>query len=192
MFLENVPDATPITPEEAAALIPAFIATRTDLNIAEQRNILSAERWAFRRRENVLTEPFLRKLHFEMFGEVWTWAGQYRTTARNLGIDAWRIPSALIELLDNVRFWLKNSVYTVDEVATRFHHQLVWIHPFPNGNGRHARLAADLLLTQHQQPRLSWGRASLQETTDTRKQYIAALRAADNHDLEPLLKFVRT
>lgn len=192
MFLDNTPDATPITPEEATALIPAFIATRTDLNIAEQRNILAAERWAFRRPKKLLSEPFIRQLHLKMFDKVWTWAGEYRVSARNLGIDAWLIASALVELLDDVDFWLENSVYSIDEIAARFHHQLVWIHPFPNGNGRHARLAADLLLTQYQRPRFTWGRANLQNVSKTRQQYITALRAADSHDIEPLLRFVRS
>ena len=192
MYPDDNPDATPVTPEEAAELLPAFITTRADLNIAEQRNILVAERWAFRRPQPVLREPFLRRLHREMFNQVWKWAGSYRTSARNIGVDAWQIPSAMADLLSDVRFWIAEETFPIDEIAARFHHRLVLIHAFPNGNGRHARLSADLLLTQHKHPRFSWGRANLQKLGETRQQYIAALRAADDHDIQPLLAFVRS
>lgn len=192
VFTQSHTDATPLTPEEAAALIPAFIATRADLNIAEQRNILAAESWAFRRSRDVLTESFLRQLHHKMFNQVWKWAGAYRSSARNIGLDAWRIGSAISELLNNTQYWQTEEVYSVDEIAARFHHQLVWIHPFPNGNGRHARLAADLLLVENQRPRFSWGFNNLQEPGETRQRYITALKAADDHDIKPLLDFVRS
>lgn len=184
--------ATPLTVEEREALIPAYIALRRELNEAEQANILEAEQWAFARKRDVLSEAFLKSLHKRMFGRVWRWAGCFRQTERNLGIDAYRIPTGLRQLFDDCAFWIDNNTYSPDEIAARFHHRLVAIHPFPNGNGRHARLAADLLLVALGRPRFSWGRVSLVNASATRETYVAALRAADGHDIDPLLAFVRS
>ncbi|MBU1192284.1 MAG: mobile mystery protein B [Gammaproteobacteria bacterium] len=184
--------ATPLTMEEREALIPAYIALRRELNEAEQGNILEAEQWAFARKREVLSETFLKSLHKRMFGRVWRWAGCFRQTERNLGIDAYRIPTELRQLFDDCAFWIDNNTYSPDEIAARFHHRLVAIHPFPNGNGRHARLAADLLLVALDRPRFSWGRVSLVDASETRQAYVAALRAADGRDIDPLLAFVRS
>ena len=134
---------TPLTPEEREQLIPTYITLRRELNEVEQINIAQAERWAFSRKRDVLDEKFLRALHERMLGEVWKWAGSFRRTARNIGIDAYRIGVELHQLLSDVRYWIDNGTYPPDEIAVRFHHRLVFIHPFPNGTGRHARLAAD-------------------------------------------------
>lgn len=184
--------ATPLTEEERADLIPTYITLRSELNEAEQANILEAQEWAFARTRDVLSERFLTQLHQRMFTRVWRWAGTYRRTARNIGVDAYRIPLELNQLLNDGRYWIENSTYDSDEIAARFHHRLVLIHPFPNGNGRHARLATDLLLASMGRPIFSWGRVNLADPGKTRQQYIAALRAADNHDIGPLLDFVRT
>jgi Fic-DOC domain mobile mystery protein B len=184
--------ATPLSEEEQEGLIPSYITLRSELNEAEQANILEAQEWAFTRKRNVLDERFLNNLHKRMFGHVWRWAGQYRRTGKNIGIDACRIPLELRQLIDDCRFWIENKTYEPDEIATRFHHKLVWIHPYPNGNGRHARLATDLLLKSLDQKPFSWGSASLVDTGETRAQYINALRAADQHDINPLLAFVRS
>ncbi|MES1985906.1 MAG: mobile mystery protein B [Pseudomonadota bacterium] len=184
--------ATPLTAEEREGLIPTYITLRHELNEAEQIGIEEADRWAFGRRRNVLDEPFLKSLHRRMFGQVWRWAGAYRTTGRNIGVDAYRIGMDLHQLLDDVRYWVEHQTYPADEIALRFHHRLVAIHPFPNGNGRHARLAADLLAVHLGQPRFTWGRANLIEAKTTRHAYVTALRAADGHDIVPLLAFART
>ena len=182
---------TPLTPEEREKLIPSYITLRRELNEVEQVNIAQADRWAFSRRRDVLDETFLRNLHKRMLGEVWRWAGTYRRTARNIGIDAYRIGTELNQLIGDARFWVENGTYSPDEIAVRFHHQLVFIHPFPNGNGRHARMAADLLAVQLGQPRFTWGSANLVEPAEARARYVAALRAADNHEIEPLIAFAR-
>ncbi len=184
--------ATPLTEEEQAELIPAWITLRDELNEAEQENIMAAEEWAFARRRNVLDEQFLTKLHQQMFGRVWRWAGQFRRTARNIGVDAYRIPIELRQLLDDCRFCIDSETYEPDEIAVRFHHRLVQIHPFPNGNGRHSRTATDLLLVSLSRPRFTWGRTSLVDAGQTRQQYIVALRSADGHDYGPLRDFVRS
>lgn len=184
--------ATPITPDEREGLIPTYITLRRELNEAEQVGIEEADHWAFARKRNALDERFLKSLHRRMFGQVWRWAGSYRTTGRNIGVDAYRIGMDLHQLLDDVRYWIEHGTYAPDEIAVRFHHRLVAIHPFPNGNGRHARLVADLLAVQLGLPRFTWGRANLIEAKETRRAYVAALRAADGHDIARLLAFARS
>jgi Fic-DOC domain mobile mystery protein B len=183
---------TDLTEKEREGLIPSYITLRSELNEAEQANILEAEEWAFARKRDLLEEKFLNNLHKRMYGNVWRWAGQYRTTGKNIGIDAYRIPTELRQLLDDCRYWIENRTHKPDEIAARFHHRLVLIHCYPNGNGRHARLAADLLLKLMGQDRFSWGRKNLVDIGETREGYIAALQAADKHDIGPLLQFVRS
>lgn len=192
LFDDEDDAATPLTPDEREGLIPSYITLRRELNEAEQIGIEDADRWAFGRRRELLDERFLKALHKRMFGQVWRWAGAYRTTARNIGVDAYRIGTELHQLLDDVRYWIEHQTFAPDEIAIRFHHRLVAIHPFPNGNGRHARLAADMLAVQLGQPRFTWGRANLVEPKETRRAYVAALRAADAHDIAPLLAFARS
>jgi Fic-DOC domain mobile mystery protein B len=184
--------STPLTEEEREDLIPSYITLRPELNEAEQANILEAEEWAFARKRDVLDERFLTGLHKRMFGGVWRWAGKFRKTERNIGIDAYRISVELRQLLDDCRYWIEHGTYKPDEIAARFHHRLVLIHPFPNGNGRHARMATDLLLVAMGRPRFTWGRVNLVDPGQTRQRYVDALRAADHHDIGPLLEFVRS
>jgi Fic-DOC domain mobile mystery protein B len=189
-------DATLLEPEERAGLVQSWITSRHDLNLAEQDNIIKALAWARRSRrarpDAILSADFARNLHRRMFGEVWRWAGQYRTSARNIGVDAWRIAAELPALFDDVGYWAANQTYAPDEIAIRLHHRLVFIHPFPNGNGRHARLLADMLIEQMGGKAFSWGGGQLQSTSELRAHYIAALRAADAHDILPLLAFARS
>lgn len=192
LFDANDDAATPLTPDERRQLIPTYITTRAQLNEAEQIGITGADSWAFTRKRDVLGEKFLLDLHKRMFGKVWRWAGRLRTTERNIGIESCKIRTELRTLLDDERFWIDNSTYPPDEIAVRFHHRLVWIHPFPNGNGRHARMAADLLAVSLGRPRFTWGSASLVKADETRARYIAALTGADNHDVAPLLAFARS
>ncbi|MDQ2839977.1 MAG: mobile mystery protein B, partial [Acidobacteriota bacterium] len=123
---------------------------------------------------------------------VWRWAGQYRTTARNIGVEAHQIASNVQQAIDDARYWVDHATYSADEIAVRFSHRLVAIHPFPNGNGRFSRLIGDLLARQLGQPPFTWGRESLITTGETRARYVEALRAADNHDIGPLLFFARS
>jgi Fic-DOC domain mobile mystery protein B len=185
---------TPLAPEERDGLTPSYITLRRELNEAEQVNIDQGDRWAFnpRARHDVLTEEFICALHKRMYGDVWRWAGQFRTTARNIGVDAWKIAPDLRMLLDDVRYWIDHQSYPPDEIAVRFHHRLVAIHPFPNGNGRCARLVADLLALRLGQARFSWGSANLVAIDETRRAYVAALQAGDRGDIEPLLAFARS
>lgn len=184
--------SAPLAEEEREQLIPSYITLRSELNEAEQANILDAEEWAFARKRDVLDERFLTDLHKRMFGRVWRWAGTFRRSMKNIGIDAYRIPQELRQLMDDCRYWIEHETYEPDEIAARFHHRLALIHPFPNGNGRHARLAADLLSVASGQPRFTWGRVNLVDASKTRGSYIAALNAADKQDIGPLLEFVRS
>lgn len=185
--------ATPLTEDEIEGLIPSYIADRSELNEAEQANILEAQLWAMgRTHPNILTEGFIRNLHRRMFQNVWQWAGKPRKTARNIGVDAWKIPEELQMLLADTQCWIENSTYPPDEIAARFHHRLVWIHPFPNGNGRMARLMTDILLRHLGRPRFTWGQENLVEISEARQAYISALRAADERNIQPLLEFVRS
>lgn len=185
--------ATPFNQDDAHNLIPQHITTQDQLNEWEQRNILQAEKWLFSsRKKDVLTIDFLKKLHFKMFNETWTWAGKYRDYQTNIGCLFFQIPSHLKTLCDDVRFWLDHHTFTEKEIAVRFHHRLVHIHPFPNGNGRHGRLATDALLVSLKKERLTWGRISLIEPSQTRRHYIQALRDADQGYFENLLSFVES
>lgn len=184
------PGATPLSLEEQEGLIPSWIATREDLNAAEEANIEDAVIWMSRRRSpKILTEAFVKHLHSKMFGDVWRWAGSYRTTGKNIGVDLTEISMRLRGLFDDVAYWTKEAVYSQEEIAVRLHHRLVFIHPFANGNGRHARLLADIFIQQYGGKLLTWGQVSLVTKSETRDAYIAALKSADNHDIEPLMTF---
>ncbi|MFA6031849.1 MAG: mobile mystery protein B [Myxococcota bacterium] len=195
--LFNEPDdATPLDPSERNELKQSWITHRRDLNEAEQANIVSGAVWARRRRDtriaSLLTEDFARELHRRMFNDVWAWAGTYRMTPRNIGIEAYRIPLELPSLFDDARYWVEHETYAPDEIALRLHHRLVSIHPFPNGNGRHARLTADLLIERLGSASFSWGGGGLAEVGALRRAYIDALQAGDRHDIAPLLAFARS
>lgn len=183
---------TPLTAEERDQLIPSYITLRRELNEAEQINIAGALKWVSGRRRDVLNQNFLSELHRRMFGDVWRWAGQYRTTARNIGVDAYRITGDLGQVIDDARYWIENKTYSPDEIAVRFSHRIVAIHPFPNGNGRFSRLVGDILAYQLRRPAFTWGRDNLIDAGETRARYVEALRAADNHDIELLLLFARS
>ena len=185
-------DATPLSEEEKEGLIPSYISTREELNQAEQANIAKAHLWVFDRVRNPLDVVFLRKLHKEMFGEVWKWAGTYRKTERNIGVDSTQIQLQLKQLIDETIFQIECQSYTADEIAARFHHRLVYIHPFPNGNGRLSRMATDLLLQHMGRERFTWGAEDLESKSEIRSRYIEALKAADQYDYSKLLAFVRS
>lgn len=191
--LDYAPGATPLDPDEAAGLIPSHIVNHAQLNEWEMVNILEGERWAFsRKHRNLLERDFVRRLHKRMFGDTWRWAGTLRTTEKNIGIDPARIASALHDLCEDVKVQLEHQSYPLDEIAVRFSHRLVAIHPFANGNGRLSRSIADLLLVQHGAERFSWGAGNLVAEGEVRQRYLNALRAADSRDYAPLLVFVRS
>ena len=163
------------------------------LNEWEMVNIIEGERWAFGRRHRyLLGNEFVCALHKRMFGKTWRWAGKFRTTEKNIGVDPLRIQPALHDLCEDVKTQLEFKSYPLDEIAARFSHRLVAIHPFANGNGRLSRTMADLLLAQHGAPRFTWGAGNLVADGEVRQRYLAALRAAGAKDYGPLLAFVRS
>jgi len=194
--LENIDGQTPIDEDEKAGLLIPTIATRGELDEYEQQNIEAAFLWVQSRSfkpENVFTEDFIRSMHNRMYGEVWAWAGDYRKSNKNLGVDYWKIPVQLKQLLDDARYWYENDTYPPDEMALRFKHLIVSIHCFSNGNGRHSRLMADIIIEKlYKQPVFSWGEANLSKTSDARKEYLNAVKAADNADYSLLLAFARS
>lgn len=195
MQFQYAPGATPLDPDEAQGLLPSHIATQGDLNAWEQINIVQGDRWAARQKKrDLLDEGFVRDLHRQMFNKTWQWAGTFRKSNKNIGVDWPQVAVKLRNLLDNTKYQIENQVFNADETAVRFHHQLVWIHAFPNGNGRHARLMADLLVMRQGFPRLSWGgaQASVTPVGMLRDQYLSALRAADQGNIGPLIAFARS
>lgn len=192
---DNPDGATPLDPDELDGLKLKHITTRAELDRWEQENIADAMDWLSRRKKStdMLTEDFIKTLHIKMLNKVWSWAGTFRRSGKNIGVDWPVIPIELQYLLGDVRYWIENDTYEADDIAARFHHRLVYIHLFPNGNGRHARLMADTLLTDmlNAAP-FSWGDANLNKDGDVRRRYINALRAADSQNYEPLINFVRT
>lgn len=186
---------TPLDPDEGDALIPSHVFTQEELNAWEQANIRKAEVWALsgRRRlaTTLLTFRFAEELHRRMFDQTWKWAGRYRVSGKNIGVPATEVRVLLRERLGDAVLWLESRTYPVDEIAARLHHHLVLVHPWPNGNGRWARLMADALLHAERQPRFSWGSGDLVSTTAVRANYLAVLKAADRGEFAPLLAFVR-
>ena len=184
---------TELTDEDRDGLLPTYIATRGELYDAEQANILRGLPTRPPSCDALLDDKYLRDLHRAMFGEVWAWAGKYRRRETNVGIDPLQIATEVRTLVDDVRTWVEQSTYERDELALRFHARLVRIHPFPNGNGRHGRIAADYLVACLGGARFSWGAGEHVTTEELRKQYLAALRGADSTgEIAALMLFART
>lgn len=186
--------ATPLNPDEKEGLKLSHITTREELNTWEQRNISDAYEWLRRKRNpRILSESFIRALHKKMFANVWDWAGSFRQSNKNIGTEWTQIPIHLRQLLEDAQFWIEHETHPPDEVAARFHHRLVKIHLFPNGNGRHARLNTDYLLEKEFDKKpFSWGSENLMTKGEVRLKYIKSLRAADQQNYQPLFDFIRS
>lgn len=194
--LEYINGQTPLDEEEKEGLLIPTIATRGELDEFEQQNIEQAVQWTLGRSfklEQILTEDFVRLVHKRMYGDVWAWAGVFRKTNKNIGIDKWQIPTELKSLLDDAKYWYDNNSYPPEEFAIRFKHRIVSIHCFPNGNGRHSRLMADIIIEKiYKRPVFSWGAAKLSNESDARAAYLKAVKAADQGDYSLLLAFARS
>lgn len=194
--LEYIDGQTPIDEDEKAGLLIPTIATRGELDEFEQQNIENALLWVAGRSfkpEVVFTEEFIRSVHKRMYKDLWTWAGEFRKSEKNLDIEYWKIPVQLKQLLDDARYWYENDTYPPDEIAIRFKHRIVSTHCFPNGNGRHSRLMADIIIEKlYKQPLFTWGAANLTNAGDARKEYLRAVKAADKGDYDLLLAFARS
>lgn len=190
------PGQTPLDEEEIDGLLIASIATRAELDEFEQQNIEQAIQWVLTRsfkKEQILTEKFVQSVHKRMYGGVWAWAGKFRTTEKNIGVKKYSIPTELRKLLEDNLYWIDHETYPPDEIAIRFKHRIVSIHCFPNGNGRHSRLIADIIIDKiFKQPVFTWGASNLVQQGDTRMNYLNAIRTADAGDIEPLKNFARS
>ena len=192
----QAPGETPLTEDDLAGLKPSWVATRADLNAAEQEGILNASKWLLSSRnlpavETLLTATFADRLHKRMFGGVWRWAGQRRQRVTNVGVEPYQITTKLRDVFDDALHWHHHPDLGMDhiEIAVRLHHRLVAVHAYPNGNGRHSRLMADALLRRGGHDPLPWGGRDLVEVNETRAAYIQALQQADRGDYEPLIAF---
>jgi Fic-DOC domain mobile mystery protein B len=187
-------DATPIDPDEAEGLLLTHITTRAELDRWEQDNIIEALAWVERTKPiDILNEQFIKTVHRRMFGKVWKWAGHFRQSNKNIGGPWYQVSTGVRNLCDDARLWIELHEQSPDDMAVCFHHRLVSIHPFANGNGRHARLMTDILLQNILKcPRFTWGGRDLSQPGDARRSYITALHAADECNYEPLKEFVRT
>jgi len=194
--IEYIDGQTPLNEEELDGLLIPSITTREELDEFEQLNIEKAIQWTFGKKwkaEQLFSEKFIKDLHKRMYGEVWKWAGAFRESEKNLGIKSYLIPAELKVLLDDALFWVENDTYSPDELAIRFKHRLVSIHCFSNGNGRHSRLMADLIMEKlFNATFFSWGSINLVKVTDARKAYIKAIKMADKQDLQPLMVFAKS
>ena len=195
--IDYPPGATPLDPNELGGLIPSYITTQSELNELERENILEAVVWASgRKHTDLLNATFALDLHKRMLNRVWKWAGKPRTSNKNIGVFKEEIATELAKLFGDVKFWIENKTFAWDEIAARFHHRLVAIHVFVNGNGRHARVMTDALLSSNGQEPFSWGMkrggGALEAQGPLRDEYIAALQKADEGNYEDLLKFARS
>jgi Fic-DOC domain mobile mystery protein B len=196
LTIEYIDGQTPLDEEEKDGLRIPSITTREELDEFEQLNIEKAIQWTFGKKikeEQLFSEKFIKELHKRMYGEIWKWAGTFRTSEKNLGVKNYLIAIELKQLLDDAVFWKKNNTYNSEELAIRFKHRLVSIHCFANGNGRHSRLMADLIMEKlYSSKFFPWGSANLVKANETRNNYIQAVRKADNNDIEPLIAFAKS
>lgn len=188
---------TPLDEDEKEGLLIPFVTTRGELDEVEQRNIEKAFRWTVERRKKftlkeVLSEQFLQELHAKMLGEVWRWAGAFRNSNKNIGVDKYQIGMELRMLMDDCKYWIENNIYNPDELAVRFKHRIVSIHCFANGNGRHSRLIADVIIEKILGGKVfTWGQQNLAGLNEYRALYLDALRKADRRNFESLIRFAR-
>jgi len=194
--LEYINGQTPLDEDEKEGLKIKTIATRGELDEFEQNNIEEANMWILSKKftiDKLMTEIFIRNSHKRMYGKVWSWAGEFRNTNKNIGVDKWQISTALKALLDDTLFWVKNETFPPDEIAIRFKHRLVSIHCFPNGNGRHSRLMADIIIDKiYNKEMFTWGAQNLIKQSKTRNYYLTAVRKADQNNYSLLLDFARS
>ncbi|MDB9755816.1 mobile mystery protein B [Winogradskyella sp.] len=187
---------TPLNADEKEGLKIKSITTQKELDEFEQLNLEKAVEWTIRtklKQERVLTEKFIKDLHKKMYGDVWKWAGNFRTSEKNIGITWTSISTYLKALLDDANYWVDNHIYAPEEIAIRFKHRLVAIHCFPNGNGRHSRLMADIIMESViEQDIFSWHSSNMVKADDVRKAYILALKKADGGNIDPLIEFAKT
>lgn len=193
--LEYSDGQTPLDEDEKEGLLIPTVTTRGELDEFEQLGVEKANEWLLKRNyspDKILTEEFVKELHKKMFEEIWSWAGEFRKTNKNIGVDKFVIGIELKNLFEDCKYWIANNIYPEDEIAVRFSHRIVCIHPFANGNGRHSRLMGDILITKgFGKAYFTWGSQKLVKEGEARTEYLKALKAADNNDYQLLISFAR-
>ena len=193
--IKYVVGQTKLSEEELEGLKIPSISTRGELDEFEQLNIEKAIEWTLSLKiepEQLFTEKFILNVHKKMYCDVWKWAGSFRKSEKNIGIKSYSIGVELKKLLDDAMYWFENKTYSNEEIAIRFKHRIVSIHCFPNGNGRHSRLIADLIMTKlFNKPYFTWGHSNLVKANEVREKYINALQEADNQNFAPLIAFAK-
>ena len=186
---------TPLDEEEKEGLLIKVITTQRELDEFEQLNIEKAIEWTIHanlKLDKILSEKFIKKLHSKMYGDVWKWAGKFRKSDKNIGIKWAQIGIELKNLIDDTKYWIKNKIYPPEEISIRFKHRIVSIHCFPNGNGRHSRMIADIIMESiFGKEIFTWHQSNMVKADETRKKYIATLRQADNGNIKPLIEFAK-
>ena len=195
LYFKYIEGQTPLSEEEKEGLLIKTITTRGELDELEQLNIEKAVEWTLDKKfskEQIMTEEFIKSVHKRMLGDVWKWAGKFRKSEKNIGVDWIRIGVELRKLLDDTKYWIENRTYSTDEIAIRFKHRLVNIHCFPNGNGRHSRLMADIIIESVFGKKVfTWNNSNLVKPNNARKEYLDSIRKADNGSIESLIEFAR-
>jgi Fic-DOC domain mobile mystery protein B len=193
---EYIEGQSPLDEDEKEGLIIRTISTRSELDEFEQKNIETAVAWTLSRNyklDEILSEKFILEVHKRMFGQVWKWAGKFRKSNKNIGVDKFQIHTELRKLIADCRYWIDHKIFEPDEIAVRFKHRLVQIHLFPNGNGRHSRLCGDILISQGlKKPTFTWGSKNLSKKGELRKKYLESIYAADGGVYELLIEFARS
>jgi Fic-DOC domain mobile mystery protein B len=187
---------TPLDEDEKEGLLIKSVSLKSELDEFEQLGIERANEWLLRQKlvtDEILSEDFVKLLHKKMFGSVWRWAGEFRRTNKNIGVDKFLIGAELRNLFNDCSYWITNNSFSEDEIAVRFSHRIVSVHPFANGNGRHSRLIADVLINKgFGKPYFTWGSSNLVKQGDARISYLEALREADKLDYGKLILFARS
>lgn len=195
--LEYKDGQTPLDEAEKEGLLISTITTHGELDEHEQLNIEKAVKWAMQGRarlkpKQILSEDFIKSLHKRMLGDVWAWAGEFRKSEKNIGVKWVKISTELKSLLNDTMYWIENKTYDPDEIAIRFKHRLVNIHCFPNGNGRHSRIMADIIIESiFDKEGFTWNHSNMVKADETRKKYISAIREGDKGNIIPLVEFAR-
>jgi Fic-DOC domain mobile mystery protein B len=187
---------TPIGQDELDQLKIKSISLREEMDEFEQQNIEKAQEWLLGKNftaDKILSEDFVFEVHERMFGDVWSWAGQTRRTNKNIGVDWTVIRIRLRLLLEDTKYWVEHRTYSEDEIAIRFKHRIVTIHCFPNGNGRHSRLMADIIIEKlFGKPIFTWGKGGISKKGEIRSNYLIALKQADQTSVDALITFARS
>lgn len=191
--LEYTDGQTPLDEDEKEGLKIKAITTQKELDEFEQLNIEKAIEWTIHanlKSEKILSEKFIKNLHKKMYGDVWKWAGEFRKSDKNIGIKWTQIGIELKNLIDGAKYWIENKTYSPEEISIRFKHRIVAIHCFSNGNGRHSRMLADIIMESIFGEKIfTWHQSNMAKADETRKLYISTLKEADNGNIKPLIEF---